>query len=155
MNKVDWKNICTAPKPEWLVIHKTTGLSFCFTFDDIFQKFGRAYIRHEGPTGDKTLETLLSDCHLCAFTGYTDSDGSKVYEGHILGFRVPLTDSGFYLICWCAHRFAWIVKNLRTDGETNLATVISNTRGMTAKWKIIGHIHIPSEWPEEVKELLE
>ncbi len=151
---VDLQNICTAPPREWLAIHKETLEIAEVLALSVFDKVNNCRWvtvppSGEGQYGNKERQWRLSDCHLCAFTGYIDSEKEKVYGGHLYTAKHDgHVLEGIYLVFHCPKRATWICRNICNTSEHYLEWVRSY------EYTIIGHIHIPSEWPEEVAELL-
>ncbi len=138
MNKLDPQKLCTAPPLEWLAIPKDDeGKAYPVTRIDlpddmvcVVRRGSRRWLR-------------LSECHLCASTGYTDSKGEKMWGGQLIR-RFGL---GVGIICW--RNGGWSFYDLRTESYP-LAEDWSRSDTFTN----IGHIHI-KPWQEEVRELLE
>ena len=140
MNKVDLQQLCTSPDQEWLAIPKDgTGLAYPVTRIDLTDDCVCV-----DRCGDRWW-LRLSDCHLCQSTGYLDVD-DKIYGGHIIQTRYR-NKPAYGVVYWA-------------ETEWCIQPISDNWRGIRPMWRvnpreIIGHIHIPSEWPEEVRRLLE
>ncbi len=161
MNKADLQNLCTAPPREWLAIPKdlgTTPLSYSFTLADVWSdESGKASIwtgenEDDGEPYPVPTAIHLSDCHLCAGTGYVDSKGSKVYGGQLVKCYSGEDKKTTY---WTAHwdGESWGMRLLPTGDSFDM--MMSEFFDGSCETTNIGHIHIPSEWPEEVRELFE
>ena len=140
MNKVDIQNICTAPPTEWLAIHKETGV--VIGVDDLDLGVRVA----SGRTTDGVFYSWpFFRCHICAFTGCCDREGKKVYDGQLFSDD----DEHIFVVYWHAEHMQWLARQLDFDCSEELS------KWPSSEILIIGHIHQPSEWAGEVKELLE
>ncbi len=151
MNKVELQNLCTAPPREWLAIPKkmltTRDKPFTFSFSDIISVGGEPYVWDE----THTRQYKLSDCHICASIG-KEYNGEKLFSGSL----VSCSYDGEKRLGYIKYRIGVAAYSIQfKDGFILLYEAHNIT--------IIGHIHtsklgtsgIPSEWPEEVRELLE
>ena len=151
MNKLDLKNMDFCPPRKWLAVHRETGKNFIFTLSDVFNKYGKVCARHLGFLGDKSSDTPLYACDLYGFTGYCDSKGEEVYGGHVVkGEWAGLPTRQKYRVV-CFHRSALALYDLIDKSYW----FWNNWPNIQDHIKIIGHIHQPDSWSDEVRRLLE
>ncbi len=155
MSKLDPKHMQFDAPREWLLIPKDGCKPLEFTFSDLWQQREETLVHGY----------RLSECHPpCGFTGYKDSEGSKVFGGHILaGF------DRLFVVKWDVVQ----IDKIAPDGTENrvdcasfyfevlqggapLYPIICNFEGKhdLDTLTIIAHILQPDGWTGEVKELL-
>lgn len=156
MNLEELRDLETAPPLEFMAVEKETGRQITITelrFNWNTGKLSGVKGYKKGTIRNTAVRVEvndtpwrrwnLSDCHICQSTGYTDSEGEKVFDGHIVrSFGI-----GIRVVCW--HLGAWSFYDIRSE---SYPLSVDWTRSDT--FTIIGHIHIPSEWPDEVREVL-
>ena len=150
---IDLTKICTSARLEWLAIPKDGGDPFEFTLEQVNRNYGLSQI--ERLTGDASKQQMaycLDDCHLCGFTGYTDSEGSKVYGGHVV--KCSSRDdckTTYWVTHWDGE--SWGMRLLPIGDSFDM--MISEFFDSSCETKIIAHIHQPNKWSKKVKALLE
>ncbi len=163
MSKTNLKDICTSAPREWLAILKGGSRSFEFTLKDIkVDEDGYQYIG--GLSEHKYGVCYLDCCHLCGFTGYTDSKGSKVYGGHIWQdgrARINHFFEGMWVVVWNEEKARIELQSLVNEADVWHSYEMVN---ILKTGTIIAHYLMPKEWseilsdsevPDEVRELLE
>lgn len=154
MNKLDLQEMTFTPPLEWLAVPKDGRKPFTFTFKDIGREDcgsteaqPQPFIwRQDSDSVGMWRKCYLSDCHLCGFTGYTDSEGEKVFGGHLLKTEYRgVYYYGIVIYRKDGWKFRAISKNWEWPRESDLGCLHPST--------IIAHIH-DKEYPEEVRRLL-
>jgi hypothetical protein len=140
--KLDLNNIAVSPPREWLAVHKNGRDTMEVDVLDrqTEEVSGHANMQGEFATTSSYTTWKFSECHLCQSVGYTDSQGGKVFDGHM----VRLNKEVFYI---AMVHYEWRLVN--KDGQIPLSACHPSL--VTT----IGHIHQPDQWPEEVRRLLE
>ncbi len=102
---------------------------------------------------------MLEEGDLCGFTGYLDSEGSKVFGGDILkssfhdGEEIRYV---YHLIFWSVKDGTWRFKNINGLHEGRFADYMRAADDIADRQvEIIAHILQPDGWPREVRRLLE
>jgi uncharacterized phage protein (TIGR01671 family) len=105
----------------------------------IYQSGGDPVVEWLGPTGTTELSsTPGNDVWLMQYTGLKDANGREIYEGDIVAYRTPMTESGK----WVTERREVAFRN----GSFVLLLSDSSWRGFTAESLIIlGNIYENSE----------
>ncbi len=157
-------DVCIAPPLEYMAIDRKTGEKFYFILEDIVgggqvpvengQVIKRSDFERIAPEYRGTIRRVrLSECHLCASTGYRDSAGEKVFGGQLVKFERydGKTLFGFTHLT----EFGWHLQTLDDGASTPLVSWFELWPGKGGKITNIGHIHILSGWSDEVRALLE
>lgn len=138
MTNADLEKLCLGPPQKWLAIHKENGKSMRVQAIDLDRR--KVFIEESGYWN-------FSDCHICPFTGCVDSQGEKVYGGHVRFVSFP--GNGHYVITvWKDNQ--WTSQPFGARHITDDYPMVNDIHLST----IIGHIHI-KPWSEEVRGLLE
>lgn len=141
----------TTPPLEFMAVHKENGKSMRVQAIDFDRR--RVFIEESGYWN-------FSDCYLCQSTGYTDSEGEKVWNGDLVGGENKIGSPFMGVIVW--KDYSWYVETCETHSMSWPLWEFDG--GWACRLKRIGHIHIPSEWPkilsdsevpDEVRRLLE
>ena len=119
------------------------------------------YLSDKNYINDKSLEGefLIDEDTICQYTGLTDKNGKKIFEGDILrGFQYPFCYDGYYnyyaevIFANCSF-MTYTHKNplscIRgiSDGNTELMEC-----WVSEDWEVIGNIYDNSELLEEISE---
>lgn len=139
MNLDELRKLATSAPFDYMAVNKETGY---VTYFDLFDVVN-GQVMDVGAPG-RLCD--LSTCHICAFTGFHDSEGDEVYGGHILQ---DYDSETYWLVHWDSEYLLWTATIL---GPGMIAEEL--VKWNSAKLTIVGHIDQPAGLPEEVREVL-
>lgn len=143
----------TAPKLEFMAVHKETGEEGAVVVMQFFNAGGLNWVTvWTGDSDHPCAKTWnASECHLCQSTGYKDSEGEKVFRGHLWRiYNGDQSEHEDFVIEWEQDQGWWVRRWLHEPSDISPFTAKQACLGTN-----IGHIHQPSGWSDEVRRLLE